>query len=146
MMQLHISFRPRERPSWREGKIKLRLKGLRRKEVAVPFKAMVNGVIDTDPNFLNFGVVTPRQTKTLVFRVVNRSGEKVRLHLVNKPPFVKITPTQQDLLSWRVELKTPHHASNLQILSGKIVFQTSLPIQPLLEVPIFAAVEKALDN
>ncbi len=79
---------------WREGKIKLHLKGLLRKEVAVPFKAIVEGVIDTDPNFLNFGVVTPQQTKTLVFRVINRSGEKVRLHLINKSPFMKIVPTQ----------------------------------------------------
>lgn len=145
-IQLRVSFQPRERPGWREGKIKLHLKGLLRKEVVVPFKAMVDGVIDTDPNFLNFGVVTPQQTKTLVFRVINRSGEKVRLHLINKPPFMKIVPTQQDLLSWRVELKVPHHVPNSQILGGKIIFQTSLPLQPLLEVPVFAAVEKARDG
>jgi len=33
------------------------LKGLSRQEVVLPFKALVEGVTDTEPSFLNFGMV-----------------------------------------------------------------------------------------
>lgn len=142
-MSLQISFRPQERPGWREGQIKLRLKGLRRRELVVPFKAMVEGVVDTEPNFLNFGMVAPGESKVLSFHIVNRSGKEIRLRLVSQPSFVKVNPTKPDSSEWRVELKVPHQVSPSQIISGKIVFRTSLPLQPLLEVPVFAAVEKS---
>jgi hypothetical protein len=35
-----------------------------------------------------------------------------------------------------------HYFSQSQVISGKIVFETNFPMQPLLELPIFAAVEK----
>lgn len=140
-LQVQVSFKPRERPGWREGKIKFRLSGLRRKEVSLPFKAIVDGVVDTDPNFLNFGLVKPGQSKILTFRIVNRSRKQISLQLKSKTELVKVTPTSKDGLEWSAILKVPTSVSSSQILSGKIVFTTSVPIQPNLEVPFFAAVE-----
>ncbi len=108
-LSLQVAFRPRNRTGWRDRQIKLHLKGFRRREVTLPFKAMVDGVVDTEPSFLNFGTVTLGQTKTLTMRVVKRT---------NQPSFLTVTPS-----------------------CGKIVFKTSLSIQPVLEVPFFAAVE-----
>ncbi len=62
-LQLQVAFRPKHSPGWREGKIRLRLKGLLRKDIVLPFKAMVEGVIDTEPSFLNFGIVAPGESK-----------------------------------------------------------------------------------
>ncbi|MCS7186883.1 MAG: hypothetical protein RMK89_08030 [Armatimonadota bacterium] len=140
-LQIQISFRPRERAEWREGKIKFRLGGLKRKEISLPFKAIVDGVIDTDPNFLNFGLVEPGQNKILTFCVLNRSGKQIRLQLKNKPEIIKVKPKGKDGLKWSVVLKVPTNASPSQILSGKIVFTTSVSVQPNSELPFFAAVE-----
>ena len=62
-LQLQVTFRPKHSSGWREGKIRLRLKGLLRKDIVLPFKAMVEGVIDTEPSFLNFGMVAPGESK-----------------------------------------------------------------------------------
>lgn len=140
-LQVQVSFRPRERPGWREGKIKFFVSGLKRKEIVVPFKAMVDGVVDTEPNFLNFGSVEPGQTKRLTFRVVNRSGEQMRLQLKSAPKFVRVEPADKAGSEWSVELKVPANTLPSQVLSGKIVFTTRVPVQPVLEVPFFAAVE-----
>ncbi|GBC98330.1 hypothetical protein HRbin17_00832 [bacterium HR17] len=107
----------------------------------MPFKGMVEGVLDTDPNFLNFGSVVSGQVKVLTFRVVNRSGKPVKLRLASHPPFVETVPINPNVTVWQGRLKVPSNPSLSQVLSGKIVFTTNLPLQPLLEVPFFAAVE-----
>lgn len=142
-MQVQISFRPRERPGWREGKIKFRIKGFKRKEIVLPFKAIVEGIIDTAPNFLNFGLVKHGQVKMLTFRIINRSEKHLNLQLKSEPKLVKVEPTSQEGLEWSVTLKVPTNVSSSQILSGKIVFTTGVSIQPILEVPFFAAVENS---
>jgi hypothetical protein len=48
----------------------------------------------------------------------------------------------KDGVIWLARLKVPSGVSQSQVISGKIVFETNFPMQPLLELPIFAAVEK----
>lgn len=111
------------------------------KEVVLPFKTIVEGVVDTDPNFLNFGLVQPKQTKRLTFRIINRSGKQLRLRLKSLPKLVKVEPITEDGLEWATTLSVPDTALPSQILSGKIVFTTGISVQPNLEIPFFAAVE-----
>jgi len=141
-LQLQVTFRPKHFPGWREGKIKLRLKGLSRQEVVLPFKALVEGVIETEPSFLNFGVVALGESKDLEFRIINRAGKRVKLKLDSHPQFVQVTEVKDEVI-WLARLRTPFGVSQSKVISGKIVFRTNFPVQPLLEVPIFAAVEKS---
>jgi len=141
ILTLRVAFSPRDRPGWRDGQIKLRFQGVRRREVALPFKAMVNGVVDTDPSFLNFGTVMPGQTKILPMRLVRRTTQPVRLRLMAKPSFLAVAPVSGDQSQWRVRLTVPSGSRPQQVLGGKIVFRTNLALQPTLEVPFFAAIE-----
>jgi hypothetical protein len=140
ILLLQVTFQPKHSSGWREGKIKIHLKGLLRQEVALPFKALVEGVIDTEPNFLNFGIVAPGESKDLEFRIINRAGKHVKLKLDSHPQFVQVTEVK-DKVIWLARLRTPFRVSQSKVISGKIVFRTNLPVQPLLEVPVFAAVE-----
>lgn len=107
-IQLQMTFHPQKSPGWRDGKIKLGLSGTHLREVIVPFKAMVEGVLDTDPNFLNFGLVSPKQTKVLAFRIVNRSGKPIKLRLVSQPLFIETRShqPQQDPMAGAIESST----------------------------------------
>ena len=146
-LQLQVTFRPKHSLGWREGKIRLRLKGLLRQEVVLPFKALVEGVIDTEPSFLNFGMVAPGESKDLEFRITNRASKPIKLKskpiklkLDSHPQFLKVVEVKDGVI-WLARLKVPFRVSQSQVISGKIVFRTNFPVQPLLEVPIFAAVE-----
>jgi hypothetical protein len=54
---------------------------------------------------------------------------------------VKVVEVKDGVI-WLARLKVPSGVSQSQVISGKIVFETNFPMQPLLELPIFAAVEK----
>lgn len=111
------------------------------REIILPFKALVEGVIDTEPSFLNFGMVAPGESKNLEFRIVNRAGKPIKLKLRSFPQFVKVVEVKDGVI-WLARLKVPSGVSQSQVISGKIVFETNFPMQPLLELPFFAAVEK----
>ena len=96
-VHMQVTFRPRNSPGWREGKIKFRLKGLLRQQIELPFKASVDGVIDTEPNFLNFGTVSPGESKDLKFRIINRSGMSFKLRLTSCPKFVRVIKLRMGL-------------------------------------------------
>lgn len=135
-LQLQVTFRPKHSSGWREGKIRLRLKGLLRQEVVLPFKALVEGVIDTEPSFLNFGMVAPGESKDLEFRITNRASKPIKLKLDSHPQFLKVVEVKDGVI-WLARLKVPFRVSQSKVISGKIVFRTNFPVQPLLEVPIF---------
>jgi len=140
ILLLQVTFQPKHSSGWRDGKIKIHLKGLLRQEVALPFKALVEGVIDTEPNFLNFGIVAPGESKDLEFRIVNRTSNPLKLKLESCPQFVTVTEVREGVI-WLTRLKMPSEVFQSKVISGKIVFRTNFPVQPLLEVPVFAAVE-----
>lgn len=141
--QLQFTFQPHQRPGWRDGFIVIRLTSIAKCEVRLPFKAQVKGVVDTQPSLLNFGWVRVEQSPQMVVRVVNKANRPIRLRLVTKPSFLEVIPSHLKGIAptFKVRLRLNEVNAHRQVLSGKLVFQTDLSLQPFLEVPFFAALE-----
>lgn len=99
--------------------------------------------MDTQPSLLNFGWVRVEQSPQMVVRVVNKANRPIRLRLVTKPSFLEVIPSHLKGIAptFKVRLRLNEVNAHRQVLSGKLVFQTNLSLQPFLEVPFFAALE-----